>query len=374
MTDTADKRRLALVLWNGDVGGAEVLSAALADQMSQLGVEATLVFIEDPHPLVGRLVGPSMPHRALGFSRGRDVLRHPRRYAAEVARAGPDGALLVTCGFMGATLRAGGYSAPIIAVEHGSILEAQPDSWVRRTLGWMDRAGGARADDIEVAVSDFILERMRQRPHAAILRRIYNGIDPDQYKAARAPLDGKRDEDCVVAFAGRLVCGKGPDYLLEAVARLRAKRRMRLLIAGDGPERPRLEDLAQALDIRDTVQFLGLSHEMPAFWQMCDIAAVPSAEFIEACPMTPLEAMASSKPVVATRNGGLPELVVDGETGLLVPPGDDTALASALERYANSSELRLAHGSQGRARVVRNFHINNCARRYLELFDEIVES
>ncbi|HWY90150.1 MAG TPA: glycosyltransferase family 4 protein [Solirubrobacteraceae bacterium] len=367
-----DKQRLALVLWNGNIGGAEVFSVALAHQMRQLGREVTIVFIQDPQPLAARLLdNENVPYRSLGFGHGRDVLRHPRRYAAQVADVGPDGALLVSCGFMGAALRAGGYRGPIVAVEHGDVLEAQFYSQRRRALRWIGRVSGAWADDVEVAVSDFVLKRLRRQPHTHAVKRIYNGIDPGQYKSEDLSSDRASNGDCVVAFAGRLVYGKGADHLIEAVAQLSSTQPIRLLIAGDGPERSRLVSLAHSLGISDTVEFLGLEHDMPVFWQMCDVAVIPSTEFTESCPMTTLEAMASGKPVVATRNGGLPELVIEGKTGIVVPPHDKIALAEALALYADDEELRMAHGASGRAHVMEHFNINKCARAYLELFDEL---
>lgn len=365
------RRQLALVLWNGDVGGAEVVTVSLAEQMRQLGVDATVVFICQPQPLAARLDDADVPYRSLGFGRGRDVLRHPRRYAAEITRAGPDGALLVECGFMGAALRAGGYRTPIVALEHGAILEVRDYRWRRRPPWRLARMGGAWADNVEVAVSDFILERVRNHPHTAAVRRIYNGIDPTRFASANPSSARMGDGECVVGFAGRLIYGKGPDYLIKAVARLRPTHSLRALIAGDGPERPRLESLAHTLGVDGMVEFLGLTYDMPAFWQATDVAVVPSAEFTEACPMTPLEAMASGKPVVATRNGGLPELVIHGKTGLLVPPADVDALAAALALYVEDRALRTYHGDCGRARVSERFHIAGCAQAYLDLFSDI---
>lgn len=351
-----------------------MFSVALAHQMRKLDIETTIVFIQDPQPLASRLLDDEdVPYITLGFGHGRDVLRHPRHYAAGVARAGPDGVLLVSCGFMGAALRAGGYRAPIVAIEHGDVLEAQFYSKRRRALHWIGRMSGAWADDVEVAVSDFVLRRLRRQPHTDTLRRIYNGIDPDQYFSEGASLDRGGQEECIVAFAGRLVYGKGADHLIEAVAELARTHPVRLLIAGDGPERPRLMSLANSLGIGSVVDFIGLEHDMPAFWQMCDIAAIPSTEFTESCPMTTLEAMASGKPVVATRNGGLPELVLEGKTGIVVPPHDRIALAKALVLYANNRELRVTHGASGRARIIEHFHINNCAQAYIDLFDELAD-
>jgi glycosyltransferase involved in cell wall biosynthesis len=363
-------RRLALVLWNGNIGGAEVFNVALARRMRRLGLEATIVFVGDSQPLAARLLdSDDVPYRTLGLSRGYEIIAHPRLYAAEIAKAGPDGALLVSCGFMGATLRLGGYRGPIVAVEHGDVLEARFYSQRKRLLRWISRLGGVWADDMEIAVSDFVLERLRQQPHTRKVKRIYNGIDPEQYASGEG--SAGHAEECVVGFAGRLVFGKGADHLIEAVARVSSEARIRLLIAGDGPERSRLESLAHSLGVDDAVSFLGLEHDMPAFWQVCDVAAMPSTEFIESCPMTTLEAMASGKPIVATENGGLPELVIDAKTGIVVPPHNTLALSEALTFYAHNRDIAKLHGAAGRDRVVEHFHIGNCAQAYLALFDEL---
>ena len=258
-----------------------------------------------------------------------------------------------------------------LSFEHGAILEVPRYPWHRRLSWRVARKGGAWADTVEVAVSDFILERVGEHPHAASVRRIYNGIDPGRFISAREPAVHADEGECVVGFAGRLIHGKGPDYLIEAIALLRSTRLLRARIAGEGPERPRLEALARSLGVEDIVEFIGLTHDICGFWSASDVAVVPSAEFTEACPMTPLEAMACGKPIVATRNGGLPEIVLDGETGLLVTPGDAEALAMALARYADDSALRSSHGSRGRARVSERFHIAGCTRSYLALFSEL---
>jgi glycosyltransferase involved in cell wall biosynthesis len=358
--------RLALVLWKGDIGGAEVLSVTLAEQLRRRGVEATVVFIEGSEPLGSRLDELGLPHRTVGLRRGRHILRHPVRYAREVAQAGPDGALLVTCGYMGGALRLGGYRAPIVAVEHGDVLYEKR----RRPLRWCARRAGAWADDVEVGVSEFIVGWLTAEPHAKEVRCIYNGIDLEVpgTPAAQPGESGGRPDRCALAFAGRLVFGKGADYLLQALAATATSAQTPLTIAGEGPERARLESLARELGLANSVTFAGLAHEMPRFWRQCDVAVVPSAEFVEACPMVPLEAMAAGKPVVATENGGLPELVVDGETGTLVPPEDPAALARAIDRYATDGELRRRHGDSGRRRALEMFGIGRCADEYLELF------
>ncbi len=366
--------RLALVLWNGDVGGAELLNAALAEHLRRLGANVTIVFIGTARPLADRLSRADILYRSLNLERGRNIIRHHRRYANEIARTGPDGALLVGRGLMGAALRSGGYRGPIVAVEHGPLLFEQQDlTRPQRLLARIGRVGGAWAADAEVAVSDFMLEKMRQHKHARRIQRIYNGIDPGFHR----PLAGARTDcgpELVVGFAGRLVPGKGADRLIQALAQVSGQLPAKLLIAGDGPERSRLSSLAQTLEIGSAIQFLGMVDDMPAFWQRCDVAVVPSSTFVESFSMVTLEAMACGKPIVATRNGAIPELIVDGVTGTLVTPGDVRGLARALVAYAEQADLRRAHGVSARARAVERFHITTCAQAYLDLFGELAQT
>jgi glycosyltransferase involved in cell wall biosynthesis len=170
---------------------------------------------------------------------------------------------------------------------------------------------------------------------------------------------------------GRLVSGKGADHLIQAVARARGSRPVRLLVAGDGPDRPRLAALANEHGVEGDVEFLGVVDDVPAFWVGCDVAVVPSAELHEAFSMVTLEAMACGKPVVATRSGAIPELVSDGETGRLVDRGDVGALAEAMVAYAEDPGTRVAHGAAARRRASERFHIEDSARAYLAIFSAL---
>lgn len=362
---------LALVLWNGNVGGAETLNAALAEHLCRLGAHVTIVFIGTPRPLAERLSYADIPYRSLGLGPGHKVLRHPRQFAAEIARSGPDGALLVERGFMGVALRAGGYRGPIVAVEHGTLLFEQQDlTRPQRLLRRIGRFSGAWAANAEIAVSDFMLEKMRRHSHARRIMRIYNGIDPDTYLAAPQALTDP-SAGVTVGFAGRLVPGKGADHLIQAFAQVSVQHSAKLLIAGDGPERSRLSSLAQTLGADSRIEFLGVVDDLSTFWRRCDIAAVPSDTFIESFSMVTLEAMACGKPIVAARNGAIPELIVDGITGTLVAPGDVGDMVQALVAYAEHSEMRRSHGMAARARAIERFHIDVCAQAYLDLFGEL---
>jgi glycosyltransferase involved in cell wall biosynthesis len=362
-------RRLAIVLWKGDVGGAETLSASLAKSMSELGAVVTIVFIGDSQPLAERLDRIPVPHRALKLGRGRAAVRHARRYATTVRECGPDGALLVERGFLGAALRVGGYRAPIIAVEHGEFLQRQASGDLGG-LARLSRVAGAVAVDAEVAVSDFMLSQMLVKWHACRTERIYNGVDPARY-TAHAASPTASPLSATIGFAGRLVHGKGADHLIRACALVGQQFPTTLLIAGDGPERTHLGALARKTGAGTAIEFLGVIDDIPALWRQCDVVVVPPDSFKESFSMVTLEAMACGKPIVATANGAIPELIIDGATGTLVTPGDVSGIASAIADYILQPALARTHGAAARQRAVTHFHIDTCARAYLSLFRSI---
>jgi glycosyltransferase involved in cell wall biosynthesis len=164
------------------------------------------------------------------------------------------------------------------------------------------------------------------------------------------------------------VPGKGIDTLLEAFSGVVAEvPHARLRIAGDGPERGAIEAQIARLGAESFAELVGVVDDLPEFWSTVDVAAMPST-LPESFGMVALEAMASARPVVATRSGGVEELVEDGVTGRLVPAGDVEALRASLVEYALSEELRAAHGAAGRSRAERHYSIEDCAWRHARLF------
>jgi MMP alpha-(1->4)-mannosyltransferase len=119
------------------------------------------------------------------------------------------------------------------------------------------------------------------------------------------------------------------------------------------------------------VSFLGLVDDVQAFWGNCDVAIVPSNQFTESFCLAAVEAAACGKPILATRNGALPEVVSDGATGTLVAVGDAGALAGAIVDYATDPRQRAAHGAAGRIWARERFGIDQCARAYFDLFAEL---
>lgn len=192
------------------------------------------------------------------------------------------------------------------------------------------------------------------------------GLDADAFTPA--PRTAADDGPLRVLSLGRLVALKGQAVLLDAAAELaRRGRPLEVTIAGGGAERERLERRAAELGIADRVEFLGAvgQDRVPALYAAADVFC--SSSFAEGVPVVLMEAMASGLPTVATRIMGIPEIVEDGVTGLLVPPGRADALADALERLAADPEERRAMGEAGRRKVIEERDPRRSADRLLAL-------
>jgi len=163
---------------------------------------------------------------------------------------------------------------------------------------------------------------------------------------------------------------KGHRFLLEAAARLRQEYPgLKVIVVGDGPGRDGLWREAKALELERTVSFLGFRQDIPRILATFDVFVFPSLE--EALGAAILEAMAAGKAVVASRVGGIPEAVVDRETGLLVPPADSGALAEAVRKLLQDPDLRRRMGEQGRLRVEEQFSLNRMLDRTAALYRDL---
>jgi glycosyltransferase involved in cell wall biosynthesis len=359
--------RLSMVLWDGNVGGAEKLTAELAGGLRSIGVDARIVFVRDPGALAADLDRIGVPYESFGARRVEEVLVRPRRFARLVSASGPDGALLPAIGHLAPALRIGGFRAPLVAMEHGILLllPRMPLTW--RVSRRIERRFSAPFVDAQVAVSSFMRDRLLHAPHARRVEVIENGIDLARYTAPEPP----ERESCVFAFASRFVPGKGVPELIAAFAQVaRDHPEARLRIAGDGPERGSIEEQIARLPVADRVELPGVVDDMPSYWREADVAVMPSTA-PESFGMVALEAMAAARPVVATRNGGADDVVHDGVTGRLVGCGQVDELAAAMLEYAGNRDVRQAHGAAGRARCEERFTIDRCAARYAGLVGEL---
>jgi glycosyltransferase involved in cell wall biosynthesis len=205
---------------------------------------------------------------------------------------------------------------------------------------------------------------------------IPNGVDLSRFAVPALPCTLRDDysipcEDALVGVVARLEPEKGHRDLIAAMPLVQAAApRTWLAIVGEGSACDALRTQAAALpaDVRDRVIFTGRRDDISAITAELDIAVLPSLR--EAQGISILEAMARRKPVVATAVGGIPEVIVDGVSGLLVPPHDAEALATALIRLARSPSLRSRLGDAGYDTVVERFSMDAHLRRVEALYDE----
>jgi glycosyltransferase involved in cell wall biosynthesis len=194
-----------------------------------------------------------------------------------------------------------------------------------------------------------------------------NGVWLDKFHCQNI---NKRYHSNKIGAVGRLVHLKGYDLLVRAMEKVIIHHpTAKLIIAGGGPEMKNLTELAAACGIPDSVELLGniSNDDVPAFFTGLAIFVQPSRR--EAFGISVLEAMAARTPVVATRVGGLPELVADGINGLIIPPEDVEALAEAIVRLLNRPKECAKMGVEGRQIAENNFSWEKVASRYMEILE-----
>lgn len=213
---------------------------------------------------------------------------------------------------------------------------------------------------------------------------IANGIDPDRY-VVRQGDDNSRPflgefapSGCVViGTVGRLDPVKDQVGLITAFNALlesmpETRNRLRLVVVGEGSQRYQLEALIEKLGLTGQVRLLGNRNDVPSILPEFDIFVLSS--IAEGMPGVLLEAMAAGLPVVATDVGGVSEVVLPANTGLLVTAGNPRELATALAKYVSDEELRKCHGQAGRERVTSKFSLDNMVSAYIGLYDELLKA
>ncbi len=196
-------------------------------------------------------------------------------------------------------------------------------------------------------------------------RVVPNGVELERFAAPSRPQPGR------VLFLGRLSRQKRPDVALRTLALVRARRpEAELLVAGRGPDRAEIERLAAELGITRGLRLLGPRDDVPAL--LSEASCLLLTSDYEGCPLSVLEAMAAAVPVVATRVGGVPELVEDGRTGRLAEPGDPASLAAALEELLGDPARARALGEEGRRRARECFSRERMVAGIVSVYDEVV--
>jgi glycosyltransferase involved in cell wall biosynthesis len=262
---------------------------------------------------------------------------------------------------------------PVISTFHGQTKFGLELNVFKRTLyHWLVRKTDGLVTHFIAVSSELRGELLRRgiEPHRISL--IPNGIDADQFvaSASRAPSrqqEGIADDAYVIGVVGRLSGEKGHRHFLQAVAPLcRSRPNLTCLVVGDGPLRAALESDAARLGIRERVLFAGFRRDIATMYALMDVVVLPSLG--EGLPVTLLEAMAMGKPMVATRVGGVPEVIDNGRDGLIVSPADPNSLRVALERILQDSGLAEGFGRSAAAKVRARFGADLLARRTTEVY------
>lgn len=262
---------------------------------------------------------------------------------------------------------------PVIVAHEQSWASARSSRtgpFVRSTL---DREVVARGASVFIAVSEADRRRMIELEgiDSARLRVIPNAVPAPVARGhdVRAEL-GIAASAPVVVTVCQLRPEKAIEVLVEAAAILRrSEPDARVLVAGDGPERAFLQSRIDALGLADTVFLLGTRRDVPDVLAAADVT-VCCSDF-EGTPLSVMEYMGAGKPVVATRVGGLPEVVEDGVQGLLVEPRDPEALAEALARLLGDASLRQRFGEAARVRQRTRFDLDAAVRQIEDLYDQL---
>jgi len=357
----SDGLRIMQYITPSHIGGAEVHVATLAEKLRERGHQVTLVCPRG-RPLVPELLARGLPVRTPITTGKLDPVMLARltwwlrRDRVQVIHTH-----LSTASLLGSwAARLAGI--PALATVHG--------------LNTRTCFNYAHAI---IAVSNAVKQHLVAQGMAADrITVVHNGVDlralsrPDESKRVREALALPAGAPVLITV-GRLVPAKGHRDLLEAVAMLGQEPRwaeLRLLVVGTGALLPQLQREAEGRGLGPRVIFCGFHRDVLPFLQTADVFVLPSIQ--EGLSLSALEAMALGKPVVACRVGGTPEVVVDGETGLLVAPGEPRELARALGQLLAHPDEARAMGEAGKRRVREAFDLEQMVSKIEQVYRGLI--
>jgi L-malate glycosyltransferase len=324
------------------------------------------VIVISQHPCQAGRLAPAvecvwLPHRgALGYFRNAAALREA------LARWQPDLLNAHYASGYGSTAALAGFVPTLLSVWGSDVYDFPYENAFK---GWLLRRNLRRATALASTSEAMARQVRRLVPSIGPIAITPFGVDLAQF----APDPSRRRPGTLtIGIVKSLAPKYGVDLLLRAFAALRLDDAVaalptpcRLLVVGDGPQRAALEALAATLQITAHTEFAGaVPHaDVPAWLNRLDVYAAPSRLDSESFGVAVIEASACALPVVVSDAGGLPEVVRDGETGLVVPRDDVAALTAALKRLVLDAALRETLGRQGRAHVAREYEWRHCVDR-----------
>jgi sugar transferase (PEP-CTERM/EpsH1 system associated) len=357
--------RIVQVTETLEIGGAERVVVSLANELARRH-ESSVICLKSEGALAADLRGAAVS--CIGKREGNDpgaILRLARAFSAaraEVVHSHDWGC------YLDAMAAAWLARVPVaVHTVHGRYMAYPPGRLANLKKGlrhFCERRAAGRFGNV-VCVSDALREHVAEEIGipARGTRTIANGVAVPPLGTRRMVAPGSAR----LITVGRLAAVKNFSLLIRAFAPLAARwPNLTLTIVGDGPERAALEKLAAQLALGDTVKFAGFRSDVDELLAGSDVFALTSLS--EGIPMSILEAMKCGLPVVATRVGGVPATVADGETGLLVDSGDERALTRALATLIEHPQSAAAMGAAGHARAQAKFSVDSMVAAYEALY------
>lgn len=368
--------KIAHLITTLDVGGAEKHLLWLGAAQVARGHEVHVIWLKGQGSLGPAFLDAGMLVHHVSMQRGAEVLAAVgalRRLLRELA---PD---LVHTHLLKADAL-GAWVAPRAGVP-GLVSSKHNDerALLSKLVGWVHGLLTRRVDRV-IALSDHVARFVAQHGHVSPrkITRIYYGVDAEALLPSRSRQEvreqlGLADDVPVLVCVGRLAPQKDHPNLLAALARL--PERVTLLVVGGDPFGDgvaRLSALAEQLGVAGRTRMLGIRHDVPDLLAASDLFVLPS--LWEGLGLVFLEAMAVKLPIVASNISAIPEVVDDGVSGWLVPPGDPVALAGAIESALNDNDDRLARGLAGYMRLLERFALPAMVDSTLELYAQVLAS
>ena len=329
------------------------LVTCLARHSERLGYNVSVLFLEDG-PLIAPLREAGIRASAIPWNASRSDLAGAWRVWRWLRKDPPTIVHVHHGGMFVRILSRMAGARAVVQHLHSPILE--PDGGSISQLSF-------RGADAVVACSQAVADCVRESHPEVIYSGVETGFEPPSSPDGAGPL--------IVGVLTRLIPLKNVETAIKAAARLAENEiGVCLEIAGTGPSEPALRDLAKSLKVAQRVRFLGWQTDTDGLLKRWDVLVVPSLE--KGLPVSVLEAMAAARPVIASRVGGLGELVVDGVTGMLVARDDSDALVACLADLARDRRKLIFMGREGWKRAHEHFSAELMARRTTDLYDRLL--
>jgi glycosyltransferase involved in cell wall biosynthesis len=355
-------------------GGAERLVVDLVPRLKARGADPVVVSVFSDMPLEKHLRGTQVPTYSLAFEGSIYNIKGLSRAASQLREVILREGISIVHSHLYTSDLLSRLAAPsfckLISTLHGR------DQWWHqrrrvRSLSktWLDAFLRRFRQSRTICVSGDVEQEARRvlGIDPAATRVIYNGIDFTRFPRK----GGAAGEKKIIIQVGRLIPVKDHVTSLLGFARLIEDRHdLQLVLIGGGPNERELRRETKRLGIEHSVVFLGLRDDVPEQLSKADIFWMPSK--MEGLPIACIEAMACELPVVASRVGGIPEIVVHGQTGVLIDAGSPSQLAEATSKLLRNRDLSNRLGANGRARVEKYFSIDATADQYFRAYSDIL--